>query len=49
MPLVTNALQFLNLAIPNMMYVWTYLGLLVLALFIGLLGSMLAMRRYLKI
>jgi cell division protein FtsX len=30
-------------------YVWVYLLLLVLAIFIGLLGSMLAMRRYLKV
>jgi cell division protein FtsX len=29
--------------------VWVYLLLLVLAIFIGLLGSMLAMRRYLKV
>lgn len=49
MPVVTNALQFLNFAISDTIYLWVYLLLLVLAVFIGVLGSMLAMRRYLKV
>lgn len=48
-PNFTGSLQFLNLAVSTSTYVWVYLLLLVLAIFIGLLGSMLAMRRYLKV
>ena len=48
-PVVTNALQFLNFTVANTVYLWVYLLLLVLAMFIGVMGSMLAMRRYLKV
>lgn len=49
MPQVTSALTFLNLSIAPTVYVWVYLLLLVLAVLIGVLGSILAMRRYLKV
>lgn len=48
-PRVSEALQFLNFSIDATMYLWVYLMLLVLAIIIGILGSMLAMRRYLKV
>lgn len=49
MPQVTEALQFLNFSIAPSVYLFVYLVLLALAVVIGVLGSMLAMRRYLKV
>ena len=48
-PTVTTSLSFLNLAVPELAYYGVYAILLVLGLLIGLLGSTLAMRRYLKV
>ena len=48
-PRIAEALQSLNFSIDPTMYLWVYLMLLVLAIIIGILGSMLAMRRYLKV
>lgn len=48
-PRLTSSLQFLNLHVPASAYFLIYGMLLVLALVIGLLGSALAMRRYLKV
>ena len=48
-PFMANNLQFLNLTVDPTYYVMTYVGLLVLALIIGLSGSAIAMSRYLKI
>lgn len=49
MPQVTEALQFLNFSVAPSVYLFVYLVLLGLAVVIGVLGSMLAMRRYLKV
>ena len=49
MPQVTEALQFLNFSVAPSVYLFVYLVLLALAVVIGVLGSMLAMRRYLKV
>lgn len=49
MPQVTEALQFLNFSVASSVYLGVYILLLVLAVIIGVLGSMLAMRRYLKV
>ena len=49
MPRVENAFSFLYLSVAQNAYLLMYAALLVLALLIGLLGSALAMRRYLKI
>ncbi|MBR2835873.1 MAG: permease-like cell division protein FtsX [Coriobacteriales bacterium] len=48
-PSFTESLQFLNFVVDDSVYLWIYLVLLVLAIIIGILGSMLAMRRYLKV
>ena len=48
-PSFTESLQFLNFVVDGTIYIWIYLLLLVLAIIIGILGSMLAMRRYLKV
>lgn len=48
-PRATDVLQFLNFSLSPTVYLWVYLLLLVLAIIIGILGSMLAMRRYLKV
>ena len=49
MPQVTEALQFLNFSVAPSVYLFVYLVLLALAVVIGVLGSRLAMRRYLKV
>ncbi len=49
MPQITEALQFLNFSVASSVYLGVYILLLVLAIIIGVLGSMLAMRRYLKV
>lgn len=48
-PSIAANISFLNFAVAPTTYLWVYLMLLVLAVIIGLLGSMLAMRRYLKV
>lgn len=48
-PKITDSLSFLYLTVSNMSYYIIYGILLVLGLIIGLLGSSLAMRRYLKV
>lgn len=48
-PALMESLSFLNLAIPTMAYYVVYALLLVLGLIIGVSGSTLAMRRYLKV
>jgi cell division transport system permease protein len=48
-PRITESLQFLNMYVSPTTYYLVFALLLVLALFIGLLGSALAMRRYLKV
>lgn len=48
-PAIADNISFLNFAVAPTVYLWVYLMLLVLAVIIGLLGSMLAMRRYLKV
>ncbi len=49
MPQVADALQFLNFSVASSVYLTVYILLLVLAIIIGVLGSALAMRRYLKV
>lgn len=49
LPQLENAIRFLDFSVPNMVYLGIY-GILVLAgLIIGLIGSAIAMRRYLKV
>ena len=48
-PRIAENISFLNFTVAPTTYLWVYLMLLVLAVIIGLLGSMLAMRRYLKV
>lgn len=48
LPQLTNVLAWLPLNLPILSVVIVYVGLLVAGLFIGILGSALAMRRYLK-
>ena len=48
-PRIAEALQFLNFSIAPTTYLWVYLLLLVLAILIGVTGSLMAMRRYLKV
>lgn len=49
LPAVSNALVWLPVQIDLQSLLLIYLGLLVAGLFIGILGSILAMRRYLKV
>ncbi len=49
MPVVQNAMPFLPFTIPSTVVLWTYVGLISLGLIIGLFGSAIAMRRYLKV
>ncbi len=48
-PQITASLKFLNFAIPEVTYLWVYLMLLVLSILIGVVGSLIAMNRYLKV
>ena len=48
-PGVANAFPFFNFNVDPVTYLWVYLMLFILAVIIGVLGSMLAMRRYLKV
>lgn len=49
LPMVTNALTWLPINIGTETYILIYIALLLAGLLIGLLGSALAMRRYLKV
>lgn len=48
-PRLQNSLQFLSFDLPLSVLVLTYVALVVIGLLIGLFGSMIAMRRYLKV
>ncbi len=49
LPRISAALPWLPIAIDPVTFVFIYLGLLVAGLLIGIFGSLLAMRRYLKV
>lgn len=49
LPALQNSIRFLDLSIPGQTYLFIYVSLIVFGLVIGLLGSLLAMRRYLKV
>ena len=49
LPKLANSMQFLSFAIPTQTLVATAGGLLALGVVIGLFGSAIAMRRYLKV
>ena len=49
LPRIQSALTFLPMDVAGQTYLFVYVGLLVAGLVIGLLGSALAMRRYLKV
>ena len=48
-PKVQSGLQFMNFAVPSRVYLVTYAGLALIGILIGLFGSAIAMRRYLKV
>lgn len=48
-PKVQDAIPWLSLSIPMEMYLLTYAALVVVGIVIGLFGSAIAMRRYLKV
>ena len=48
-PQLENTLQFLSFGLPRTIVIQTYLGLLIGGLLLGLFGSAIAMRRYLKV
>ncbi len=49
LPRISEALPWLPIAIDPITFVLIYIGLLVAGLLIGIFGSLLAMRRYLKV
>lgn len=49
MPALQNAMSFLSFQIPLNMYLVTYAALVIVGVVIGLFGSAIAMRRYLKV
>ena len=49
MPRLAESLQFLTLTIDGSTIAWTYVILLAIGVVIGLFGSAIAMRRYLKV
>ena len=49
LPLVASSLKFLTFSIPDAVVFQTYLGLVGIGLIIGLFGSAIAMRRYLRV
>ncbi len=49
LPQLQNAIRFLDFSVPDMMYLFIYGGLIVAGIVIGLIGSAIAMRRYLKV
>ncbi len=48
-PQLSSAVQFLNFDVGGTTYILIYIGLVVLGIVIGLIGSAFAMRRYLKV
>lgn len=48
-PALQNAIRFLDFSIGDTTYLVIYATLLIAGLLIGLVGSMFAMRRYLKV
>jgi cell division transport system permease protein len=48
-PKLQNSLQFLSFELPVHVLVLTYISLVVIGMLLGLFGSMIAMRRYLKV
>ena len=48
-PEVASGLSFVSFELPMQIYMATYMGVLAIGLFIGLVGSWIAMRRYLKV
>ena len=48
-PRLENSLQFLSFDIPLRIKLVTYAGIAVIGLLLGLFGSAIAMRRYLKV
>ncbi len=49
LPQLENAIRFLDFSVPDMTYIMIYVGLAVAGIIIGLIGSAIAMRRYLKV
>ena len=49
MPALQHAIQFLSFDLPLRMYLVTYAALVLVGIIIGLFGSAIAMRRYLKV
>ena len=49
LPQLQNAIRFLDFSVPDMLYLAIYGGLIVAGIVIGLIGSAIAMRRYLKV
>ena len=49
LPKLQSSLAFLPIEVPDQTFLMIYLVLLVAGLIIGLIGSALAMRRYLKV
>ena len=48
-PQVASGISFMSFSVPMQIYYITYGSLVLLGLIIGLFGSMIAMRRYLKV
>lgn len=48
-PSLQNAIKFLDFTIDGSVYAFIYLSLILFGLVIGIIGSLLAMRRYLKV
>ena len=48
-PALQNSIKFLNFSISGSIYFWIFISLIAFGLLIGILGSLLAMRRYLKV
>ncbi len=49
LPQLENAIRFLDFSVPDLVYLGIYAILIVAGLIIGLIGSAIAMRRYLKV
>ncbi len=49
LPQLENAIRFLDFSVPDLVYIGIYVILVVAGLVIGLVGSAIAMRRYLKV
>ena len=49
MPMIQSVVSFLTINIPLRMYLFTYAALVLIGIVIGLFGSAIAMRRYLKV